>query len=42
MRDCSTFPEWENKVGHVGLPYQEGVQGTANLNLLKLYQYLLD
>lgn len=33
MCDCSTFPEWENKMGHVGLPYQESVQGTEDIIL---------
>jgi len=31
MHDCSAFPEWKNKMGYVGLPYQESVQGTADI-----------
>jgi hypothetical protein len=44
MCDCSAFPEWENKMGHVGLPYQESVQGTADTSLsirVNLAKYLI-
>ena len=33
MHDCSAFPEWKNKMGYVGLPYQESVQGTADIGI---------
>jgi hypothetical protein len=44
MCDCSTFPEWENKMGHAGLPYQESVQGTEDTSLsiqVNLAKYLI-